>query len=66
MGRVSRAYRTHPDHYAVYDPDGISQTLLGSWLGLSQAQVSRFETGPPLQHLDTLRHWAQVMRIPPE
>ncbi|MGH4014269.1 MAG: hypothetical protein ACRDSL_10145 [Pseudonocardiaceae bacterium] len=66
MGRVSRAYRTHPDHYAVYGPDGISQTLLGSWLGLSQAQVSRFETGPPLQHLDTLRHWAQVMRIPPE
>jgi tetratricopeptide (TPR) repeat protein len=66
MGRVSRVYRTHPYHYAVYGPHGISQTLLGEWLRLSQAQVSRFETGPPLQHLDTLRHWAQVMRIPAE
>jgi len=66
MGRVSRAYRAHPYHYPVYGLGGLSQTLLGSWLGLSQAQVSRFETGPPLQHLDTLRHWAQVMRIPQE
>ncbi|MCA1672161.1 MAG: helix-turn-helix domain-containing protein, partial [Actinobacteria bacterium] len=66
MGRVARAYRTHPYHYAVYGPHGISQTLLGEWLGLSQAQVSRFETGPPLQYLDTLRRWAQVMRIPAE
>ncbi|MGQ0775702.1 MAG: hypothetical protein ACT4NY_15000, partial [Pseudonocardiales bacterium] len=66
MGRVARAYRTHPSHYAVYGPDGISQTLLGQWLGLRQPQVSRFETGPALQHLDTLRHWARVMRIPPE
>ncbi|MGH8542058.1 MAG: hypothetical protein ACREX3_00075 [Gammaproteobacteria bacterium] len=66
MGRVSRAYRTHPYHYAVYGPHGISQTLLGEWLGLSQAQVSRFETGPPLQYLDTLRRWAQVMRVPQE
>ncbi len=66
MGRVARAYRTHPYHYAVYGPHGISQTLLGEWLGLSQAQVSRFETGPPLQYLDTLRRWAQVMRVPAE
>ncbi|MGH3925164.1 MAG: helix-turn-helix domain-containing protein, partial [Pseudonocardiaceae bacterium] len=66
MGRVSRAYRTHSYHHAVYGPYGISQSLLGEWLGLSQAQVSRFETGPPLQYLDTLRRWAQVMRIPPE
>jgi transcriptional regulator with XRE-family HTH domain len=66
MGRVARAYRTHPYHYAVYGPHGISQTLLGQWLGLSQAQVSRFETGLPLQYLDTLRRWAQVMRIPAE
>lgn len=66
MGRVSRVYRTHPYHYAVYGRDGVSQTLLGQWLGLCQAQVSRYETGPPLQFLDTLRHWAQVMRIPQE
>ncbi len=66
MGRISRAYRTHPYHYAVYGPSGISQTLLGQWLGLRQPQVSRFETGPPLQLLDTLQHWARVMLIPPE
>jgi hypothetical protein len=66
MGRVARAYRTHPYHYAVYGPSGISQTLLGQWLGLRQPQVSRFETGLPLQHLDTLRHWARTMRVPPE
>jgi hypothetical protein len=55
IGRVSRAYRTHPHHYAAYGPDGISQTLLGQWLGLRQPQVSRVETGPPIRHLDTLR-----------
>ncbi|MGH3656440.1 MAG: hypothetical protein ACRDUA_07255, partial [Micromonosporaceae bacterium] len=66
MGRVSRAYRTHPHHYAVYGPYGISQTLLGQWLNLRQPQVSRYETGPALQLLDTLQHWARVLRIPPE
>ena len=66
MGRVSRAYRMHPHHYAVYGPHGISQTLLGQWLGLRQPQVSRLETGPPLQLLDNLQHWARVLRIPPE
>jgi len=66
MGRVSRAYRTHPHHHAVYGPGGISQTLLGQWVGLHQPHVSRFENGPPTQHLDTLRHWARVLRIPAE
>ncbi|MGH4013663.1 MAG: helix-turn-helix domain-containing protein [Pseudonocardiaceae bacterium] len=65
-GRVSRAYRTHRYHCAVYGPSGISQTQLGQWLGLRQPQVSRFETGQAIQHLDTLRHWARVMRIPAE
>ncbi len=66
IGRVFRAYRTHPHHYAVYGPDGISQTLLGQWLGLRQPQVSRIETGPPIPHLDTLQHWARMLRIPAE
>ncbi|MGH3940596.1 MAG: hypothetical protein ACRDTG_18555 [Pseudonocardiaceae bacterium] len=66
MGRVARAYRTHSYHHAVYGPDGISQTLLGQWLGLRQPQVSRFETGHAIQHLDTLQHWARIMRIPAE
>jgi len=66
MGWVARAYRTHPYHHAVYGPHGISQTLLGQWVGLRQPHVSRFENGPPTQHLDTLRHWTRVLRIPPE
>ncbi len=65
IGRVLRAYRTHRHHYAVYGPDGISQTLLGQWLGLRQPQVSRIETGPPIRNLDTLVYWAWVLRIPP-
>ncbi|MGH3872045.1 MAG: helix-turn-helix domain-containing protein [Pseudonocardiaceae bacterium] len=65
IGRVLRAYRTHPHHYAVYGPDGISQTLLGHWLGRLQPQVSKIETGPPIRDLDTLVHWARVLKIPP-
>lgn len=66
IGRVARAYRTHPHHHAVYGPSGISQTLLGHWLGLRQPQISRIETGSPLRDLDTLAYWARVLRIPPE
>ncbi len=66
IGRVARAYRLNPYHHAVYGPDGISQGLLGHWLGLKQPQISRIETGPPILNLDTLRYWARVLRIPPE
>ena len=66
IGWISRTYRTHPDHYAVYGPGGISQTLLGQWIGLRQPQVSRIETGPPIRHLDALQHWVRVLRIPAE
>ncbi|MGH4014074.1 MAG: helix-turn-helix domain-containing protein [Pseudonocardiaceae bacterium] len=66
MGRVSRAYRTHPYHHAVYGSSGISQTVLGQWLGLRQPQVSEFETGPPVRDLDTLVYWARVLGIPAE
>ncbi|MGH3870046.1 MAG: hypothetical protein ACRDSR_00785 [Pseudonocardiaceae bacterium] len=64
IGRVLRAYRTHPHHYAVYGPDGISQTLLGQWIGRLQPQVSKIETGPPIRDLDTLVYWARVLKIP--
>ncbi|MDQ4032893.1 MAG: helix-turn-helix transcriptional regulator [Actinomycetota bacterium] len=65
MGRVARAYRLHPYHHAVYGPSGISQGLLGQWLGLSQPQVSRIENGTPIRNLDTLAYWARVLHIPP-
>jgi tetratricopeptide (TPR) repeat protein len=66
IGRVARAYRTHPHHHTVYGPSGISQTLLGHWLGLRQPQISRIETGPPIRDLDTLAYWAQILQIPAE
>ena len=65
IGWVFRAYRTHPHHYTVYGPDGISQPLLGQWLGRRQPQVSKIETGPPIRDLDTLVYWARVLKIPP-
>ena len=66
MGQISRAYRTHPHHHAVYGPLGISQRLLGQWLRVQQPQISRIETGPPIRHLDNLQHWAGTLRIPPD
>jgi len=66
MGRVARAYRRHPFHVASYGRDGIPQELLGDWLGLTQAQVSRIENGQSIRNLDTLAHWARVLRIPAE
>ncbi|HEU5474103.1 MAG TPA: helix-turn-helix transcriptional regulator [Actinophytocola sp.] len=66
IGRVVRAYRRHPHHTVRYGAGGISQTLLGQWLGLTQAQVSRIENGPPVKNLDTLAHWARVLRVPAE
>lgn len=66
MGRVARAYRQHPFHMAAYGRNGITQILLGQWVGLTQSQVARVEHGAASKHLDTLTHWARVLRIPPD
>jgi transcriptional regulator with XRE-family HTH domain len=65
IGRLARAYRRHHEFAARYGHAGVSQELLGTWLGLTQAQVSRVENGPPVRNLDTLAHWARVLQIPP-
>jgi tetratricopeptide (TPR) repeat protein len=64
IGRVARAYRRHSEFASRYGRGGVSQELLGTWLGLTQAQVSRIENGPPVRNLDTLAHWARVLQIP--
>ena len=64
IGRVARAYRRHSELAARYGRNGVSQELLGTWLGLTQAQVSRIENGPPVRNLDTLAHWARILQIP--
>ncbi|NIL43480.1 helix-turn-helix transcriptional regulator [Salinispora arenicola] len=60
MGRVIRAWRTHPYH----GRHPISQDQAASWVGMSQAQLSRIENGPPVVHLDRLAQWAAVLHIP--
>lgn len=60
MGKVLAAYRTHPFHRRP-----ISQTVAGGWVGLSQSEVSRIETGPAVQAMDKLVLWARTLQIPP-
>ncbi|GAB3849925.1 hypothetical protein GCM10029963_35280 [Micromonospora andamanensis] len=60
LGRVIRAYRHHPYHGRA----ALPQAVVASWLGITQAQLSRVENGPPLVHLDRLAHWAALLRIP--
>src|SRR5207247_10046815 len=59
MGRVILAYRTHPHHGRV-----LPQGLVGNWLGLTQAQLSRIENGRPPQELSKLVRYAQLLAIP--
>ncbi|RAO45770.1 hypothetical protein GAR06_03288 [Micromonospora saelicesensis] len=60
LGRVIRAYRCHPYHGRV----ALPQSVVAGWLGITQAQLSRVENGPPLVHLDRLAHWAKLLRVP--
>jgi transcriptional regulator with XRE-family HTH domain len=64
IGRVARAYRRNGEFAARDGRDGVSPELLGTWLGLTRAQVSRIENGPPVRNLDTLAHWARVLQTP--
>ncbi|MEV4829119.1 hypothetical protein AB0K25_12440 [Micromonospora sp. NPDC049257] len=60
LGQVIRAYRCHPYH----GRHSLPQTVVAGWMGITQAQLSRVENGPPLVHLDRMAHWAQLLRIP--
>lgn len=60
MGRVIAAYRTHPHHRPP-----LVQAMVAGWMGLTQAQLSRIEAGPPITDLLRLIRWAQLLRIPP-
>jgi transcriptional regulator with XRE-family HTH domain len=60
MGRVIRAFRLHPDH----GRQPLSQETAARWAGITQAQLSRIETGAPLGHIDKLAQWAEILHIP--
>ncbi|GAA1297890.1 helix-turn-helix transcriptional regulator [Saccharothrix xinjiangensis] len=60
MGALIAAYRHHPGHVSR-----ITQDRMASWLGISQAQLSRYETGEnPIDRIDRLRHFARVLGVP--
>jgi hypothetical protein len=63
IGKVFKAYRNHPRHLQLYGK-ALNQELLGRWLGLTQAQVSKLENGPPEQNLKTLRNYARILHLP--
>jgi transcriptional regulator with XRE-family HTH domain len=60
MGKVISAYR----HHSFHRPSPLSQELVGSWLGITQAQLSRIENGKPIHDLRRLIDWAQTLGIP--
>ena len=62
MGRVIRAWRTHPYHGRRDYP----QDRVAAWAGITQTQLSRIENGSPMMHLDRLIQWAHVLRVPAE
>jgi transcriptional regulator with XRE-family HTH domain len=59
MGRVIFAYRTHP-----YHSKPVTQEMVGNWLGLTQAQLSRIENGKPPEELSKLIRYAIILAIP--
>ncbi|MFI0406010.1 XRE family transcriptional regulator [Actinomadura sp. 3N508] len=61
MGKVIKAFRTHP-----YHGKPIPQAIAAGWLFLTQSQLSRIEGGPPVQDLDKCIRWAHTLRIPAE
>jgi transcriptional regulator with XRE-family HTH domain len=59
MGRVIAAYRNHR-----YHGRSLPQEIVAGWAGITQAQLSRIENGPPLRDLEKLTRWARILGIP--
>ncbi|MQA10221.1 MAG: hypothetical protein GEU98_17040 [Pseudonocardiaceae bacterium] len=63
IGKVFKAYRNYPLHLQLFGK-ALNQELLGRWLGLTQAQVSKLENGKPEQNLEALRNYAKILHLP--
>jgi transcriptional regulator with XRE-family HTH domain len=59
MGRVIYSYRSHPWH-----GQPLAQDVVGGWLGLTQAQISRIENGRAPEELSKLVQYARILTIP--
>ncbi|MER5649014.1 helix-turn-helix transcriptional regulator [Streptosporangium sp. NPDC002524] len=60
IGQIIRAYRLHPWHER-----SLSQERVAAWLHLSQTQLSRIESGRPVQDLTRLTARARLLGLPP-
>ena len=63
IGRVFKAYRNHPRYVRLLGK-ALNQEILGRWLGLTQAQVSKLENGKAEYNLETLRGYADILCLP--
>ena len=63
IGKIFKVYRNHPRHLQLFGK-ALNQELLGRWLGLTQAQVSKLENGKPEQNIETLRNYARILHLP--
>ncbi|WP_215541618.1 hypothetical protein [Amycolatopsis sp. CA-230715] len=65
IGAVFRAYRNHP-HWLRSFGKGLNQEVLGRWLNMNQAQISRIENAPDSTEytVRTLRGWVEALNIP--
>jgi transcriptional regulator with XRE-family HTH domain len=60
IGQAIRAYRHHPSHGLR----PLSQEVVAGWLNVTQTQLSRIESGPPIKDLDRLIAWSGILKIP--
>jgi transcriptional regulator with XRE-family HTH domain len=61
IGRIIYVYRTHPWHGRQ-----LSQDVVAGWLGLTQPQLSRIESGRAIEDLGRLIPHARALGIPRE
>ena len=59
FGHLIAAYRSHPHHGRV-----LTQQTVAGWLNLTQAQLSRIESGHAPEELGKLTHWAIALGVP--
>lgn len=63
IGKVFKVFRNHSHFLRLYGK-ALNQEVLGRWLGLTQAQVSKLENGKPERNLDNLINYARALHLP--
>jgi 8-oxo-dGTP pyrophosphatase MutT (NUDIX family) len=64
IGKLFKAYRNHPRWLHLLGK-ALNQEAFGRWVGLSQGQVSKLESGKLEQHnFEVLRYYAVTLHLP--